>query len=133
MIIAALNFPFKACKGVELLPGLCRNAEESVVRLRERISKDDVDIELPEIAIHEEDLLKCPWNQEADIAYCANVTFTTELMNSIAEMCRSMKPGSRFVSLKMLECDYSDYLEDIAQINLKNSWGPQIAHVYRRK
>lgn len=54
-------------------------------------------------------------------------------MDRIVEMCRSLKTGTRVVSLKAFECEYHDFLADIGQVNLKNSWGDQIANVYMRK
>ena len=88
---------------------------------------------MPEIEIIHGDILKTDWNSEADIVYCANVTFPRDMMDRIAGMCSGLKSGARIVSLKPFECNYSDYLQDIGQVNLKNSWGDQIANVYLRK
>ena len=59
-------------------------------------------------------ILKTDWNTEADIVYCANVTFPLEMMNNIAAMCRQLKSGARIVSLKKFECDYSEYMIEMA-------------------
>ena len=56
--------------------------------------------DLPEIEIIHGDMLQTDWNTEADIIYCANVTFPIEMMNQISIMCKSLKSGSRIVSLK---------------------------------
>ena len=54
------------------------------------------------------------------------------MMDAIVEKCKGLKKGAKFVSLKMIESDISGFLAETAYFNLKNSWGPQTAHVYER-
>ena len=59
--------------------------------------------------------------------------FPTELNDGIGKQCRELKSGARILSLKMFECDVSDYLEVTQAVKVVMTWGVQVAVIYTRK
>jgi hypothetical protein len=57
---------------------------------------------LPDVVLDLGDIFDIDWWSKADVAYCASLLFSEEMMIRLSEKVRLMKPGSFFITLKPL-------------------------------
>lgn len=77
------------------------------------------------------DILEIDW-KDADIVYNASTCFPGQLNENIGRLCEKLKSGSRIVTLKAFKHEVP-FLEVIAEVKIKMSWGSEKTTIYIRK
>jgi SAM-dependent methyltransferase len=132
LFIAAMSpFGFDRVMGIELMPGLYQAAAATHQLFADSLGElQGVSDGAPPIEIVKGDMTLVDWS-DADIVYTSSICFSEELIQSIAECAKRMKPGSRFMTLKLLP-NVEDYFEIASQGWYKMSWGRINVHMMRR-
>ena len=114
IVTAAMSgINFKKCVGVELLEGLCECSRDAV-RTAERICSPLTDsssllsarlaLSLPPIEIIKCDLLQFDWS-DSDIVYFSSICFPENLISAVFEKGKSLRTGSKIITLKLPLCE----------------------------
>lgn len=142
VVASALSgIQFLRCVGLELLPGLCVLAKEATVSLKNSLksssSSSIVDgngegsiRQLPPMEIREADILVADWSA-ADVVYISSICFSDSFVQSIFEKSKALKPGSKFITLK-LPGSLDGWFEVDSQAWYKMTWGRIMVYVLRR-
>mmetsp|Transcript_15109 Transcript_15109/g.22727 ORF Transcript_15109/g.22727 Transcript_15109/m.22727 type:complete len:774 (-) Transcript_15109:140-2461(-) len=152
LVAAAFSgIKFLRCIGVEILPGLCEAARTVIQNTKDIVnmaSKKGSETprsntyiaslapNFPLLEIWEGDasddtsLGMTGWT-DADIVYVSSICFPDPLLQKLATLGRALKPGSKFITLKLPE-NYSQHYDITHQGWYKMSWGRVLVYVLTR-
>ena len=134
-----LNIPVSGC---ELKDPICFTSsslvEDGHVDLINNAAYRKDLIPLPsEISIQQGDIFLANWWSEADVAYCASLLFTDDMLQELFERCLEMKLGAIFISLRpcpsaLLVTGISGRrVELLSQSFYRMTWQMAAVYVYR--
>lgn len=144
LISAALSgISFSRCVGIEILPGLCSCSRAAITKLKDVVSTNASKsstggpttdsrrkINFSPVDVREGDILSVDWSS-GDIVYASSICFSETLMQSVLEKSKLLKPGSKFITLK-LPVGYEGWFEIDSQSWYKMTWGRILVYILKR-
>ena len=116
---------FGRCIGVELLEGLHAASEDARRAIAAAAPAEAATVEL-----RKGDMLEVDWSA-ADVVYSSSICFGGELWTAMQPLLRKLKPGARFLTLKMPDMADGAF-ELVDTILVQMSWGAINVHLLRR-
>lgn len=134
LLEAALCFPFSKCVGIELLGGLVATSQAVLERARSGDHADATEATRAaanRVEIRPGSFLELDFS-DADVVYTSSICFEDELMVGMSRCARTMKPGSRFITLKSFPDDEMPLWTVLSHNWWKMSWGRTSVYVLER-
>lgn len=123
---AALSpYGFRRCVGVEIVGGL----HAISCKARDSIAKD-LGRDMP-VDLVLDDMLRHPWWHEADVVYTSSICFSEDLWRELQKCMRSMKAGSRLLTLKTPDMS-GGHWESAGDRPCRMTWGVITVRIFRR-
>lgn len=128
---AALQFPFRKCVGVELVPDLHRASQEVLAIYDEEIRQTLDDYRrTQEISFIQGDMFDADI-ADADIVFSHATCFGPDLMLRMRRTLEGIRPGAHAIIANPLKIE-SDALEEILVEPCDMGWGTATLRYYRR-